>query len=279
MKSFKFLFAIFLVGCPLFSAADQGKVTGTAFLHTQVSIDKGIENAEIALPASITNGKVFQGKLKDAPATQGKAPVVVFLHGSSGLNPKLGYDIWQKWLAENGIASFMFDSMQLENRVSYTSPIDKNIYEKIHQLRSSEIKISLDALAKQPWADISHLFLAGTSEGAVPVARYDGDAFIGKLIYSWSCEDNYFVKSHQTSLKSVPTINIMSSKDKYFSTANSYIGNEAAIGNCSQTFAKAEKPENFQVILIPNAPHTLINLPAARSATLGFIEGVLKSAK
>ncbi|MDO5090115.1 MAG: hypothetical protein Q4D61_01080 [Cardiobacteriaceae bacterium] len=256
-----------------FAHAQTGSVEGHAHQHTDASIAAGLANAKIALPASITGGETVYTDFDKRPATSGKVPVVIFLHGSSGLNPKLGFDQWQQWLAREGVASFFFDGMQLDDRLSYKSPVDKTVYEKIHALRASEIDIALNALKDSGFADMDKLFLAGTSEGAVAVARYDGDAFIGKLIYSWSCEDNYFVQTHQTSQKALPVLNIVSNADKYFSTANDYLGNSDASGHCLA--ALGETRHDVQIILIPNAPHTLINLPAARSATLGFLESVL----
>lgn len=266
----------FLVLTTLTTATFAGEVTGSADQHTADSIAQGTAKAEVALPASVTaSGKVYVGSFAELPAFEsGNVPTVVFLHGSSGINPKLGYDKWQKWLAEQGIASFMFDGMQLADRIKYSSPVDKAVYEQVHRLRGSEIDIALDVLKDASWADPSQLILAGTSEGAVSVARYDGDAFIGKIIYSWSCEDNYFVEAHQTSQKSIPVLNIMSAKDKYFSDKNDYLGLDDAKGHCGDAFGE-EQPDNVEVVLIPDAPHTLFNLPAAQSATLGFIEKIL----
>ena len=91
---------------------------GDAYSHTSESARKGIAQAQIALPKNVTGGDIYVGLFKDAPKTQAKAPVVVFLHGSSGINNKIGLDKWQEWLAKEGIASFMFDSMALENRIT-----------------------------------------------------------------------------------------------------------------------------------------------------------------
>jgi hypothetical protein len=41
---------------------------------------------------------------------------------------------------------------------------------------------------------MGRLILAGTSEGAVPVARHAGGEFAARMLYAWSCELNYFVK-------------------------------------------------------------------------------------
>lgn len=269
-----------MMGCLLITctgyALAAGEVSGGAFMHTPESIEQGIRMADVALPANATeSGEVYFGDFSDLPKLSGeRVPTVIFLHGSSGINPKLGYDVWQKHLANEGIASFIFDGMQLDDRIKYKSPVDKDVYEQIHELRASEIDIALNALKATSWANPQALMLAGTSEGAVSVARYDGDDFIGKIIYSWSCEDNYFVKDDMTSTKQTPTLNIISAADKYFSSANDFIGLDDAKGNCSVVYSDG-LPDYFEVLLIPDAPHTLFNLPAARSATIGFIEQLL----
>ena len=138
-------------------------------------------------------------RLQDAPKTAGpQVPVVVFLHGSSGLRLKAIGD-WQRWLAGQGWASLAPDSFALPGRVTYKSPIDKAAYERIHALRASEIAPALAAVQAQPWAD--------ATLGNANAAGHGGPA-----------------------LKDVP---------------------DAA------------------VVLVPGAPHTLLNLLAARAATAG----------
>lgn len=134
--------------------------------------------------------------------------------------------------------------------MTYSSPIPREDYEKIHSLRSSELT------------------------AAVAVARYvpapDAVREKGRIIFSWSCEDNYHVTAHRTAVPNdLPVLNIMSATDKYFSTANSYIGNEQAAGHCAK--ALADNP-NASIVLIPKAPHTLMNVPQAREAVEGFLK-------
>jgi hypothetical protein len=76
------------------------------------------------------------------------------------------------------------------DRITYKSPISKDIYEKIHALRASEITLAVQAIKSLPWADTSRLVLAGTSEGGPAVARHEGNEFAGRMLFSWSCENN-----------------------------------------------------------------------------------------
>ena len=254
--------------------APAGEVKGTETTHTAASARDVIQGAQIALPAAITGGQVYVGPLRSAPATQGKAPVVVFMHGSSGLGLK-AIGEWQQWLATLGIASLAPDSFALPNRLTYKSPVDKPVYERIHALRVSEIVLAAQAVQTLAWADPSRVVLAGTSEGATAVARYTGPEFAGRIVFSWSCEDNYFVESPKTALpQDKPVLNVMSSTDPFFSPSNSWLGNPSATGHCGAAL-KANKLAS--IVLIPGAPHTLMNLPAARHPVEGFLLDALKT--
>ena len=268
--------AAVLLTAPLAQAqlAPAGEVKGSALVHTAESARAAVQGAALVLPASVTGGAVYAGPLRDAPRdVKAKVPVVVFLHGSSGLGLK-AIGEWQQWLATLGVASIAPDSFGLPDRVTYKSPVGKDVYEKIHALRLSEVALAVQALQTAPWADTTRMVLAGTSEGATSVARYTGGEFAGRIIYSWSCENNYFVQEHRTALpKDRPVLNVMSATDVFFSPSNAWLGNPAAKGHCGD----ALKDNTLaSVVLIPGAPHTLINLPPARHATAGFVRDVLK---
>lgn len=254
--------------------APQGEVKGSALVHTEASARNVVANAQLVLPASATGGAVYTGLFKDAPAgLRGPVPMVVFLHGSGGLSLK-AIGEWQQWLATLGIASVAPDSFALPDRVTYKSPVGKDVYGKILALRDAEITLTTRALGNTPWVDSRRMVLAGTSEGAAAVARYRGGEFAGRVIFSWSCEDNYFVESHATAVPAdQPVLNVMSTADPFFSPTNTWLGNPSALGHCGRAF---KDHKNASVVLIPGAPHTLINLSAARQPVQGFLRDVLK---
>lgn len=276
MKAF-FMTACALIAIALHSAraeTPKGEIKGTAFAHTTQSAKDVLLNANVALPASVTRGPAYFGPWRDMPGTAGDpVPVIVFLHGSSGLGLKAIGD-WQTWLASIGIASIAPDSFALPDRVTYTSPIANTIYERIHALRSSEIPIAIAGLQGASWADKSRLILSGASEAGPAVARYEGREFAARIMFAWSCEDNYFVEGHGTRVvPDQPVLNVISSVDPYFSQANAWVGNANAKGHCAAAF-NAEK--RVTVVLIPQAPHTLMNIPQARVVTRAFLEDALK---
>ena len=168
-----------VVQAPAQPAAPVGEVKGTAAQHTAASSVGVAQRAAVVLPASVTGGAPYVGTLANAPKdAKAKVPVVVFMHGSSGLELK-AIGEWQLWLASLGVASIAPDSFALPDRITYKSPIGKDVYEKIHALRASEIPLALQALRSAPWADTSRLVLAGTSEGGPAVARFVGNDFVG----------------------------------------------------------------------------------------------------
>lgn len=90
------------------------------------------------------------------------------------------------------------------------------------------------------------------------------------MLFAWSCEDNYFVKSPQNAFEpNKPVLNIISAQDPFFSKTNTWLGNADAKGHCGPVL-KAN-PQAV-VLLVPDAPHTLLNLPATHAATAGFLE-------
>jgi dienelactone hydrolase len=255
-------------------AVPSGEIKGDSWVHTTDSLTATVQQADVCLPPAATGSTSFCGKFKDIPKVSGrKVPVLVFLHGSSGLGLK-AIGEWQQWLAGLGYASIAPDSFALAGRVTYKSPIDKASYERIHALRASEIAPALAALRSQAWADSSSLILAGTSEGSIPVARYPGTEFVARVLYAWSCETNYFVVEPRNAFEpDKPVLNVISASDPFFSRANAWLGNAEAQGHCG---AALKDNSRASVLLVPNAPHTLLNLPAARSATAGFLSLLAK---
>lgn len=253
----------------------KGEIMGTAWVHTADSLLASAQTADVVLPAKATGGSVFTGKFKDIPKLNGsKVSVVVFMHGSSGLGLK-AIGEWQQWLATQGIASVAPDSFSLPNRVTYKSPIDVDSYERVHALRGSEIASMLDALKSQTWVDANQLILAGSSEGSVAVAQYTGKEFMARILYAWSCEQNYFVKDPKNVFEAgKPVLNIISSTDPFFSKSNSWVGSANPAGHCG---AALKGNVSASVLLIPDAPHTVLGIPAARQATAGFLAQIVKN--
>jgi hypothetical protein len=66
---------------------------------------------------------------------------------------------------------------------------------------------------------------------------------------------------------------VISATDPFFSRSNAWLGQPAAVGHCAAAFKDHPKAS---IVLIPGAPHTLLNLPAARQVVAGFLQDALK---
>ena len=269
-------FALSLImGCScVLAQTPKGEIKAGPLEHTSQSALGIVNEAQVGLPASLTQGNIYVGALNNAPKLSStKVPVVLFMHGSSGLGLKAIAE-WQQWLASIGVASIAPNSNALKDRMTYKSPIDKESYEKLHAFRASEIEITLKALQKMSWVDQSKIVLAGTSEGSVPVARYSGKEFAGRIMFAWSCEDNYFVTSHKTAIPDdQPTLNIISASDPYFSNSNTWLGNPQATGNCAAALKNNKKAS---IVLIPGGPHTVLTFSQAKGPVQGFLTDLFK---
>ncbi len=249
------------------------KAASVISVHTGPTLLSTWNNAYVVLPRD--GDKPLETRLNEA-ASDRPHPVLLMMHGSSGITAQL--KTFAYWLADAlRIASVFPDSMQVENRLAYASPAPVEIYEQVHLMRSLELDFAIRHLKDLPWFN-GKVVLAGTSEGGVPVARYDRSENelkeLGRIIYSWSCEDNYYVDGHRSNIPDdLPVLNVMSTEDKYFGKANPFIGTPHAVGFA--LYVLANTPSS-KIVLIPKAPHTLMNLTLARESTAAFLGRLLR---
>ncbi len=208
----------------------------------------------------------------DSGKLSGTYPVVLFAHGSSGINPAIR-EFCLRVSKEQQVVCVVPDSMATADRLTYTSPVSRDDYEAIHAMRSAELAYAAQALAKKPWFD-GRVIVAGTSEGGVTAARFvvpQGSIKLsGKMIFSWSCEENYFVQEPGNALPDdLPVLHVMSLEDKFFGRGNSYLDNPKAVGCASEAL---KNNASSQIVLLPKAPHTLLNLPQTVDAVASFIK-------
>lgn len=262
-----------VVAAPASAEDKPGDIKGTTLDPTVDNLAATWRKANLVLPAALTRRERWQGVPSAAPEVSGKAPLVVLLHGSSGVVPAI--KDFQVWLADTlGLASVAPDSLAIEGRLTYVSPIPVELYERVHALRSAELALALEASKAWAWVDRARIVIAGTSEGSVAVSRYAGPDSVARLIYSWSCEPNYFVDQPRPGFgPEDPVFNAISARDPYFSPSNPWNKDYAVTGTC----AGALKGNPHAVVFVVDADvHTILNRPDVREATSRFLAGVLK---
>ncbi|WP_316172757.1 MULTISPECIES: hypothetical protein [unclassified Bradyrhizobium] len=264
--------AAFLCATAALAADKPGDTRGTVLEPSPANLALTWSGANLVLPATLAGGRRWEGRAEDAPDVIGIAPLVIVMHGSSGVAPAVKE--FQAWLADElGVASVAPDSLAIPDRLTYTSPVDVATYEHVHALRLAELENALKASRDWSWVDRLRIVLAGTSEGAVAVGRYAGKDVAARLIYSWSCEDNYFVTAPGLGIgPTEPVLNAISARDPYFSAANPWNKDRAVTGSCAAALKDDAKAE---VMVIDADVHTILNRPEVHERSARFLRGVL----
>ena len=251
-----------------------GSISGHADQHTPETLAASFERAFYVAP-----GGIYEGPLNEFPKDRiklPKAPLVLFAHGSSGIGEPV--KAFGRWIASLGVGFLCPNSFELPDRITYSSPVAKKDYERVHAMRSAELAYASSRLSEVPAFD-GRCVVAGTSEGGVAAARFstpegrEAERETARMIFSWPCEDNYHVDGHRTAIPAEePVLNVMSATDKFFSQANSWLDNPEALGHAGRTLADHK---DVEIVLIPGAPHTHFALLQTQSAVKGFLERVL----
>lgn len=260
---------------PGLAEAPKGEVKGSNLEPNSANLALTWSEAQVVLPKGLAGGDVWAGPAKALPSlpTARLHPLVVFMHGSSGV---AGFVTeYQKWLAEGlGLASVAPNSMAIADRLTYKSPVGKDVYERVHALRLAELETALKEAAKIRWVDAHRILIVGTSEGAVPVARLGAAGDAGRVLYAWTCEDNYFVDGHRTAIPAAtPVLNVIAAGDPYFSPSNAWVGGQSITGDCG---AALKGNANASVVKLDTDQHTVVNQQAARDAVTPFIKRALR---
>lgn len=229
--------------------------------------------ASVTLPPRLAGGAQWQGRLEQVPVPVARSPLVLLMHGSSG-NAAFVKE-YQAWLADSlGLPSIAPDSFAIPDRLSYTSPIDKPTYERIHALRLAELQNALDKAVALPWVDPARIIIIGTSEGAVPVARLSDSRPFARVLYAWSCEKNYFVEEPRTAIpQATPVLAMIAAKDPFFSPENKWNGDTKVSGTCTQAL---KDHAAATVVTLSTDKHTIVNVPEAREIARAFLSRVLQ---
>lgn len=248
----------------------MGKLTGSVREHTPETLARTWNEALLVLPQGKRTKAVMTTPSQVGDVSE-RYPVVLFSHGSSGITPAIRE--FALWLAEAlDVATVIPDSTKTADRLTYTSPVAQDAYEAIHAMRSAELRYASEKLVSAAWFDGRYV-VAGTSEGGVAAARFRAPAGrqseVGKMIFSWSCEPNYFVAAPDNAFeKNEPVLSVMSLNDKYFGVGNAYLDNPKAYGYPHEAL---KDNAHAALVLLPEAPHTLLNLVQTHGAVAAFL--------
>lgn len=151
-----------------------------------VEVEKSWEKAVAYAPNSTKKTTVDKLSL-DKPA-----PVLIFLHGCTGLYPDHPADHfdWAELIARQGFVVVMPNSFARPGRQPNCAPSKPGVagqFPSADSYRQEEIGYALQRLLEVRWADKSNIFLMGHSEGGIATATSKHEGFKGLIISGWTC--------------------------------------------------------------------------------------------
>jgi hypothetical protein len=165
-----------------------GAAAPTAFAQTAENQGADValtwEKAEVFVPGS------FFKKTPNKVTVNKPLPVVIYLHGCTGIDPD--HDArWGDFIKGLGYIAVLPDSMARPGRKSNCDPKIKRggAFPQANVMRLQETSYALEQVKKSTWADTNNIFLMGHSEGGQASARNKLPDFRGIIISGWTCTD------------------------------------------------------------------------------------------
>jgi dienelactone hydrolase len=262
---------------------DLGMIDPSKMMEIYPDFGESLNRAMVGVPAAMIEGdQDFYGHyedMKDLKFVNGKkAPVVVYMHGSgqaidrAGDHPILKWKYgYAEWMTQAGYIFVAPDSYGMENRPSFSSPVPKEAYEQVHDIRQAEITQAARSLVNASFANTDEIYLLGVSEGAMAAARYHGKEFKGRLVVSWGCEPGYFTDYAKVRASSKsPFLNVMGQRDFYFGKDAPYSTQYNNSGNCANHLSLGGY-KNAKVVIYPDTGHGVTYNQHLKSDLLGFM--------
>ncbi len=234
------------------------------FKYAYIGLPKGFGGLKENYYGSLNK---FKKKYPDFK-TYEKLPLLIFIHGSAGLNKGVTY---RKWIVENtGFIFFAPNSFKLKDRPTYGENEKIKTYEKVHKVRQAEIHYNLEKLKEIPFIDQSQIFLMGNSEGGLAAAAYDKRRFKARIITAYSCENGYYSRDFKLGAKkNEPILNIIGTHDQFFSNDSKANEKHEVDGHCTKALMQHK---NAKVIILPQTKHDITQNIYVKDEIIHFLK-------
>lgn len=208
----------------------------------------------------------FKKEFKNYNEYKEKFPLVLFIHGSKGLNKGT---IYRKWIVEQGFIFISPNSLKIKNRPTYSTPDKLSSYEKVHKLRQAEIVYNLKSILEFNFIDKNNMFLMGNSEGGLAAAFYKGNEFKGRIVTAYSCENSYYSKDFKIGAKKKdPFLNIIGTHDEFFSEKSEPNKDHEVQGHCTKAL---KKYKNAKVVILAQTKHDITENIYVKDDIINFL--------
>jgi len=229
------LLLLFAAGCAALNSSSEADIAST-WTRARVYLPRV---ASYVTPADVSVAQ--------------KLPIVVYLHGCTGLSASDAR--WATTLTSAGYAVVLPDSFARSYRLSNCDPKTHlgGAFPAAGGMRQEEIEHALKSLRAVPWADERNLFLMGHSEGGGAVAGWEGGGFKAQIISGNRCQRGLLAPA------SIPVLVIRFLHDPWD-------GNYRR--TCSIRFGGRESASE---LLLPGAGHDTSQSSEAQRAVLDFL--------
>lgn len=160
-----------------------------------------------------------QRKVSDLDTLGKTYPVVIYMHGCSGIRPQHDGN-WARTLANKGYIVIQPDSFARQGRVANCDSDTKKptgAFRNWAEYREQEINYAIEQVKKSKWATSQPVFLMGQSEGAIATALRSQPGFNAHVIMSWTCTSkDYSMYDGLRSPKNIPVLSINNASDPWF---------------------------------------------------------------
>lgn len=202
------------------------------------------------MPAQGSAPPLFYKVIK--PATTGRAPVAIMLHGGGGMDADqtAAFNKWSAWLAERGVASVILDSYRGRGLQSFHYSGDMKSFRAMLTERANDARRILAWLRASDWADASRLFLFGQSQGAsvASVMNFETPERAAVVAFYIGCDPKYF-DNQPPPKNNPPSLWLLGESDTVTRAAN-------CVTLHQQMAQRGGNADSIKVVVFPGAHHT-----------------------
>lgn len=257
------LLATGLSGCYLSGSADDTEELARTW-----------NGATVVVPFSRHDSAVrdVEGRMDEIEATLArivgpKLPVVIFLHGCSGLHG--GYRVDIAFLESLGYAVVAPDSFARDYKPKSCDWRTKSAgsHPGVVGFRLAEASHAIARVREMPWVDSRRIVLMGQSEGGLTTANHDGRGVAARVILGWTCQIPWPPLWGLAGPRDQPVLSVVSADDRWFQRW-------FVKGDCGEDmdgFADATS------VVVDGSTHHVMRLPEARDAVAAFLGRVVPS--
>lgn len=194
----------------------------------------------------------------------GRMPVVVYLHGCTGLTPHDAY--WARTLITQGVIVIQPDSFARTDRRANCDPATHRVglFPPASAMRDEELRFALERLRSVPWADPQRIIVMGHSEGGRAAMANVAPNVRGTIVSGWGCTSSNWRWNGIPHPAEHPLLILEHDHDPWYAKRG---------GRCKDHLAGRSATK---YVALGGSGHNSAHSEQAREAALAFVGAVLR---